>query len=149
MTVLLSVLTIIAINDRRRPRSVIVGEQWGRRSMGSFMRTARQVDDRGEAADAPPSPRRSPNARPCISGLDFAPSAAILGGEIGSRVVDVPWWMFCLLTVLGLAAVCLQIVFPQDSRDKLAWWSERWRRKQHCQCQAERPVTGSGRGNSP
>jgi hypothetical protein len=34
--------------------------------------------------------------------------------------------------------VCLQIVFPQDSPDKLAWWSERWRTKQRCQCRAER-----------
>lgn len=64
--------------------------------------------------------------------------AVILGGQIGSRAVDAPWSL-CLLTVLGFATVCLQIVFPQDSRDKLAWWSERWRTKQHCQCQAERP----------
>jgi hypothetical protein len=108
--------------------------------MGSCMTTPRQVDDRGEA-DAPPSPRRSPNARACISGRNFAPSAAILGSQIGSRAVDAPWWSFYLLSVLGLATVCLQIVFPQDSADKLAWWSERWRTRRHCQGQAERPVT--------
>src|SRR5271170_3286891 len=106
--------------------------------MGSFMTTPRQVDDRGEAADAPPSPRRSRNARACISGRNFAPSVAILGSQVGSRAVHAPWWSFCLLTVLGLVAVCLQIVFPQDSPDKLAWWSERWRTKHRCQCRAER-----------
>jgi hypothetical protein len=111
--------------------------------MGSCMTTPRQVDDRGEAADAPPSPRRSRNARAHISGRNFAPSAAILGSQIGSRAVDAPWWSFYLLSVLGFATVCLQIVFPQDSPDKLAWWSERWRTRQRCQCQAERPVTKS------
>src|SRR5579863_729567 len=106
--------------------------------MGSFMTTPRQVDDRGAAASAP---RRSRNARAFIPGRDFAPGVAILGSQVGSRAVDAPWWSFCLLTALGLAAVCLRIVFPQDSPDKLAWWSERWRTKQRCPCQADRPLT--------
>jgi hypothetical protein len=105
------------------------------------MTTPPQLNDRGEAADAPPSPYRSRNARACLSGRDFATGIAILGSQLGSRAVDAPWWGRCLLTVLGLAAACLQIVFPQDSSDKLAWWTERWRTKQRCQGQAERPVT--------
>ena len=72
----------------------------------------------------------APRQRACISGRNLASGAAILGGQAGFRAVDAPWWSVCLLTVLGLAAVCLQIVFPQDSRDKLAWWSERWRTRQ-------------------
>jgi hypothetical protein len=84
---------------------------------------------------APPSPRRSRNARAHISGRNFAPGVAILGSQVGSRAVDAPWWSFALLSVLGLAAVFLQIVFPQDSPDKLAWWRERWRTKRRCQCQ--------------
>src|SRR5580693_7478146 len=99
------------------------------------MTTPRQADDRGETAGAPPSPRRSRNARACLSGRNFAPGVAILGSQVGSRAVDAPWWSFCLLSVLGLAAVCLQIVFPQDSPDKLAWWRERRRTKHRCQCQ--------------
>jgi hypothetical protein len=98
------------------------------------MTRLRQVDDRGEAADAPPRPRRSRNARACFSGRNFAPGAAILGSQVGSRAVDAPWWSFCLLTGLGLAAVGLQIVFPQDSPDKLTWWTERWRTKQRRPC---------------
>ena len=73
--------------------------------------------------------------------LSVAPSAVILGSQVGSRAADAPWWSFSLLTVLGLAAVCLQIVIPQDSRDKLAWWSERRGTKQRCQCQTDRPAT--------
>jgi len=99
------------------------------------MTTPRLADDRGETAGAPPSPRRSRNARACIPGRNFAPGLAILGSQVGSRAVDAPWWSFCLLGVLGLAAVCLQIVFPQDSPDKLAWWRERRSTKQRCQCQ--------------
>jgi hypothetical protein len=106
------------------------------------MTAARQVEDRGEAADALPPPRCSPNARQSISCRDFAPGAAILGGEVGFRAFGGPWWTLCLLTVLGLAAVCLQIVFPQDSPDKLAWWSERWRTTRRCQCQDGPPVSG-------
>jgi S-adenosyl methyltransferase len=111
------------------------------------MTTPRQADDRGGTAG---SPRRSRNARACISGRDFAPGVAILGSQVGSRAVDAPWWSFCLLSVLGLAAVCLRIVFPQDSPDKLAWWRERWRTKQRCQCppavQVGRPL---GKHHSP
>jgi hypothetical protein len=100
------------------------------------MTTPRQADDRGGTAS---SPRRSRNARTCISGRDFAAGVAILGSQAGSRAVDVPWWSFCLLSVLGLAAVCLRIVFPQDSPDKLAWWRERRRTKQRCQCPPAAP----------
>jgi hypothetical protein len=32
-----------------------------------------------------------------------------------------PWWAEFLLAALGLLALCLRIVFPQDSPDKLAW----------------------------
>jgi hypothetical protein len=38
-----------------------------------------------------------------------------------------PWWAGFLLAVLGLLAVGVRIVFPQDSPDKLAWWRERRR----------------------
>jgi len=84
------------------------------------MTAVRQVEDRGEAADSSPPPR----PRPPVSCRDFAPGAAIL---VGFRAVGAPWWICCLQAALGLAATCLQIVFPQDSQDKVAWWSERWR----------------------
>lgn len=38
-----------------------------------------------------------------------------------------PWWAGFLLVLLGLCAVCLRIVFPQDSPDRLAWWLDRRR----------------------
>jgi hypothetical protein len=110
------------------------------------MTTPRQADDRGGTAGAPPCPRRS---RVYISGWNFAPGVAILGSQVGSRAVDAPWWSFCLLSVLGLAAVCLQIVFPQDSSDKLAWWRERRRTKQRCQCQPAVQAREPARAGDP
>jgi hypothetical protein len=108
------------------------------------MTTPWQVDDRGDSADAPSSPRPPRKARACIPGRDFAPGLAVLGSQVGSRAVGAPWWSCCLLTVLALAAVCLRLVFPQDSPDKLAWWTERWRTKQCSRCQAKSSSDDAG-----
>ena len=92
------------------------------------MTAVRQVEDRGEAADvSPQTPPRPRNARPPVSCRDFAPGTAILGSQVGLRAVGAPWWICGLQAALGLVAVCLHIVFPQDSQDKVAWWSEHWR----------------------
>jgi hypothetical protein len=52
-------------------------------------------------------------------------SAVILGGQAGYRSVGGPWWAEFALAALVLLTVCLRIVFPQDSPDKLAWWRDR------------------------
>jgi hypothetical protein len=68
-----------------------------------------------------------------------------LGSQAGLRAAGAPWWTICLLGTLGLAVVCLQIVFPQDSPDKVVWWSKHWRtrqryrRRRRCQCQHKPP----------
>jgi hypothetical protein len=59
---------------------------------------------------------------------DWALSAAIVGGQTGYRVVGGPWWAEFALAALLLLTMCLRIVFPQDSVDKLAWWRDRGRR---------------------
>jgi hypothetical protein len=62
----------------------------------------------------------------------FVPGAAILGSQAGLRAAGAPWWITCLVGTFGLATACLQIVFPQDSQDKVTWWIDRrrhqWRR---------------------
>ena len=52
-------------------------------------------------------------------------SAVILSGQAGYRAVGGPWWAEFALAALVLLTVCLRIVFPQDSPDKLAWWRDR------------------------
>ena len=58
---------------------------------------------------------------------DCTLSAAILGGQAGYLSVGGPWWAEFALAALVLLTVCLRIVFPQDSPDKLAWWRDRGR----------------------
>lgn len=48
-----------------------------------------------------------------------------MGGHVVSPHSVGPWWAGFLLAALGLLALCLRIVFPQDSPDKLAWWRDR------------------------
>jgi hypothetical protein len=110
--------------------------------------TAGRKADHGSAANVlSASRRRSRDARQVPHRPGLVPGVAILGSQAGLRAVGAPWWILCLLSTLGLAAACLQIVFPQDSPDKVAWWSERrrtqrryqWRqgcqRRRRCPCQ--------------
>jgi hypothetical protein len=45
------------------------------------------------------------------------------------ELTGAPWWAQFALAALALLAVCLRIVFPQDSSDKLAWWRDRRRKR--------------------
>ena len=49
---------------------------------------------------------------------------------VGSWAVGAPWWALWPLCVLELLSASLTTMFPQDSADKLAWWTERWRARQ-------------------
>jgi hypothetical protein len=62
---------------------------------------------------------------------DCALDMAILGGQAGYHAIGGPWWAEFALAVFALLIMCLRIVFPQDSRDKLAWWRDRGRTGQH------------------
>lgn len=77
-------------------------------------------------------PRQQPGNGPqAIRYRDVTLGAAILGGQVGFRMAAGPWWAGFLLAVLGLVAVGVRTVFPQDSRDKVAWWRELWRTSPH------------------
>ena len=69
----------------------------------------------------------------------YSSSAAILGGLIGYRVVGGPWWAEFALVALAMLAVSLRTVFPQDSRDKLAWWRDRRLTRQRRSREASEP----------
>jgi hypothetical protein len=60
-------------------------------------------------------------ARACALG------GALLNGRVGHLATGGPWWAEFCLAALALLTVCLRIVFPQDSPDKLAWWRDRRR----------------------
>jgi hypothetical protein len=54
----------------------------------------------------------------------------ILADHPAYPAVGGPWWGEFALAALVLFTACLRIVFPQNSRDKLAWWRDR-KQKRH------------------
>ena len=59
-----------------------------------------------------------------VAARDFT-VGAILVSQIDLRLDGSPWWAEFLLALFGLVTVCLRIVFPQDSADRVTWWRER------------------------
>ena len=74
-------------------------------------------------------------ARVCTLG------AAMLDGRVGYLAAGGPWWAEFALAAFLLLTVCLRIVFPQDSRDKLAWWRDRRRTRPAREFDVDEPAT--------
>ncbi|MGW2995417.1 hypothetical protein ACWDA9_27925 [Streptomyces sp. NPDC001193] len=58
------------------------------------------------------TPNLVPASVGAVSGL-----ATVLAGA--------PWWGVAVCLLLSLAATAVQTVFPQDSPDRLTWWTDR------------------------
>lgn len=58
----------------------------------------------------PVSPNLVPASVTAVSGL-----ATVMAGA--------PWWGVVICLVLALAATSMQTLFPQDSPDRLTWWT--------------------------
>lgn len=52
------------------------------------------------------------------------------GLPIGCGLFGAPPWVVCALGTLGFTVFALQIVFPQESADRLAWWRDRRRSRE-------------------
>ncbi|MFF4309668.1 hypothetical protein ACWCY6_42635 [Streptomyces sp. 900105755] len=46
-------------------------------------------------------------------------------GGLATALAGAPWWTTVLCLGLTLIVTSLQLVFPQESRDRLAWWKDR------------------------
>ncbi|MEU9331218.1 hypothetical protein AB0D91_47265 [Streptomyces canus] len=46
-------------------------------------------------------------------------------GPLTTALVGAPWWATLIGLTLALATTVVQMVFPQDSTDRLAWWTNR------------------------
>ncbi|MFG2351865.1 hypothetical protein [Streptomyces phaeochromogenes] len=49
---------------------------------------------------------------------------------LATVLVGAPWWVPVLCLVLALLVTTVQVIFPQDSTDRLAWWTDRRAHKQ-------------------
>jgi hypothetical protein len=75
-----------------------------------------------------------------MTALACSLGAAMLNGRAGYLATGGPWWAEFCLAALALLAVCLRIVFPQDSPDKLAWWRDRGRPRPARECDVDDPA---------
>ena len=56
--------------------------------------------------------------------------ASLIGALDGlAKTANAPWWAVLVFGSLCLGFASLTVVFPQDSRDRLAWWQDRRARK--------------------
>ncbi|WP_329112881.1 hypothetical protein [Streptomyces sp. NBC_01465] len=71
-----------------------------------------------------------------ISAASSVPPAAL-------AVSGAPWWALLVATLPGAMALMLQSVFPQNSQDRLEWWRDRRRHREHLS-RASPPATDPG-----
>jgi len=64
-------------------------------------------------------------ARGSINASGFGLSA------LGSVLADGPWWATSLLVSAALACALVETLFPQESADRLEWWRDRRRVREH------------------
>lgn len=83
---------------------------------------ASRLDVESPASDSA-APRR-PELAPMVGAGAAAsvPSALAFAGA--------PWWMLVVASLPGTAAFALSSVFPQDSHDRLEWFTDRRRHKE-------------------
>ena len=92
------------------------------------MTAARRAGEHGREPDDPAPQERRARGAWVATLCGLAPGALIFGSHAGFHRDGTPWWIYGVLGTLWLATVCLRVVFPQDSRDKVAWWRELWNR---------------------
>ncbi|WP_329201900.1 MULTISPECIES: hypothetical protein [unclassified Streptomyces] len=54
---------------------------------------------------------------------NLVPASVAAASGLAATMAGVPWWGVVLCLILVLAATSLQSVFPQDSSDRLTWWT--------------------------
>ncbi|GIF75678.1 hypothetical protein SAMN05421812_13636 [Asanoa hainanensis] len=57
-----------------------------------------------------------------------ASALSFTGVPLVDALTDLPTWTVVLLFVLATGLSVLRIVFPQQSKDRLAWWQGWWSR---------------------
>ncbi|MFG3155361.1 hypothetical protein ACGF7W_25315 [Streptomyces sp. NPDC048219] len=54
---------------------------------------------------------------------NLVPASVIAVSGLATMMAGAPWWGVIICLVLVLAATSVQTLFPQDSPDRLAWWT--------------------------
>ncbi|MGW7348005.1 hypothetical protein [Streptomyces sp. NPDC054854] len=56
---------------------------------------------------------------------NLVPASVTAVSGLTTAMAGAPWWGVVMCLVLTLAATSVQTVFPQDSTDRLTWWTNR------------------------
>lgn len=54
---------------------------------------------------------------------NLVPASVTAVSGLATAVAGAPWWGVVICLALTLAASSLQTLFPQDSPDRLTWWT--------------------------
>lgn len=60
-----------------------------------------------------------------MAATNLVPATIGAIGSMTTAVAGAPWWATLISLTLALATTVVQIVFPQDSKDRLTWWTNR------------------------
>ncbi|MFJ4871372.1 hypothetical protein [Streptomyces sp. NPDC088757] len=65
---------------------------------------------------------------------NLVPASVTAVSGLATVMAGAPWWGVVICLVLTLTATSVQTLFPQDSPDRLTWWTNRrTHRQQHQQ----------------
>ncbi|WP_326701904.1 hypothetical protein OG909_32900 (plasmid) [Streptomyces sp. NBC_01754] len=54
---------------------------------------------------------------------NLVPASVTTASGLTTTMAGAPWWGIIICLVLTLTATSLQALFPQDSSDRLTWWT--------------------------
>lgn len=54
---------------------------------------------------------------------NLVPASVTAASGLATTMAGAPWWGIIICLVLTLTATSLQALFPQDSPDRLTWWT--------------------------
>ncbi|MER5889210.1 hypothetical protein ABT160_35745 [Streptomyces sp. NPDC001941] len=73
---------------------------------------------------------------------NLVPASVGAVSGLATALAGAPWWGVAICLLLSLVATAIQTVFPQDSSDRLTWWTDR---REHRTRRAATRADGRGR----
>lgn len=72
---------------------------------------------------------------------NLVPASVTAVSGLATVMAGAPWWSILICLTLSLAATSVQNLFPQDSPDRLTWWTNHRAHRHLRRTQAERRDT--------
>ncbi|MBQ1116262.1 hypothetical protein [Streptomyces sp. C3-3] len=79
---------------------------------------------------------------------NLVPASVTAVAGLATAIAGAPWWGVVICLVLTLTAASVQNLFPQDSPDRLTWWTDH-RTHRHLRRTHNNNPTRPGIGTDP